>query len=175
MLTDPAGTNDLTRDIIGCAIDVHREIGPGLLESAVQGVHGCRTSGTLAAILSRSVPCRSSTKARRWTSVIGWIWWLRARSSSTLKCVASLAPIHTAQLLTYLRLTKCRVGLLINFNVPVLTQGVKREVAECVCDVTGIRQATPFCLRPGAIRPLRFLKKPPFLRSSVCVPLPFPP
>ena len=41
-----------------------------------------------------------------------------------LKCVSSLAPIHTAQLLTYLRLTKCRIGLLINFHVPVLTQGV---------------------------------------------------
>ena len=45
-----------------------------------------------------------------------------------LKCVASLAPIHTAQLLTYLRLTKCPIGLLINFNVPVLMQGVKRVV-----------------------------------------------
>ena len=44
------------------------------------------------------------------------------------KAVKQLEPIHEAQLLTYMRLTKCRVGLLINFNVPVLTQGIKRMV-----------------------------------------------
>ena len=44
------------------------------------------------------------------------------------KAVNQLEPIHEAQLLTYMRLTKCRVGLLINFNVPVLTQGIKRMV-----------------------------------------------
>jgi len=45
-----------------------------------------------------------------------------------LKAVAQLEAIHEAQLLTYMKLTKCRVGLLINFNVPVLTQGIKRMV-----------------------------------------------
>jgi GxxExxY protein len=45
-----------------------------------------------------------------------------------LKAVAALEPIHEAQLLTYMKLTHCRVGLLINFNVPVLKQGLKRMV-----------------------------------------------
>ena len=43
-----------------------------------------------------------------------------------VKCVEKLAPIHRAQMLTYLRLTGCPLGLLINFNVPVLTQGIRR-------------------------------------------------
>jgi GxxExxY protein len=45
-----------------------------------------------------------------------------------LKAVENLLPIHTAQLLTYLKLTECRIGLLINFNVPVLKNGIKRIV-----------------------------------------------
>ena len=45
-----------------------------------------------------------------------------------VKCVEKLAPIHRAQMLTYLRLTGCPLGLLINFNVPVLTQGIRRVV-----------------------------------------------
>ena len=81
--------------------------------------------GNARSILNWSVPCRSSTKAGL---DIGYRLDLVVAGQVIvdLKCVASLAPIHTAQLLTYLRLTKCRVGLLINFNVPVLTQGVKR-------------------------------------------------
>ena len=48
-----------------------------------------------------------------------------------LKVVKELAPIHEAQLLTYMKLTGCRVGLLLNFNVPVLRQGIKRLVLQC--------------------------------------------
>ena len=54
--------------------------------------------------------------------------WVRKKVVVELKVVAELLPVHEAQLLTYMRLTESRVGLLINFNVPVLKQGIKRLV-----------------------------------------------
>ena len=125
MLTDPAGTNDLTRDIIGCAIDVHREIGPGLLESAYKACMAAELrERSIHFEQERPVPLVYKGIALDVGYRLDLV--VAHQVIVDLKCVAALAPIHTAQLLTYLRLTKCRVGLLINFNVPVLTQGVKR-------------------------------------------------
>ena len=118
MLTDPAGTNDVTHDIIGCSIKVHQALGPGLLESAYAPclAFELRESGH-AVELRKPVPLvyRSVT-----LDVCYWLdMMIDGRVIVELKSVDALAPIHDAQMLTYLRLTRCPVGLLINFNAPV--------------------------------------------------------
>ena len=127
MLTDPAGTNDVTRDIIGCAIKVHKALGPGLLESAYTPCLALELiEGAHAVELRKPVPLvyRSVT-----LDVCYWLDMLIDQCVIVeLKSVEALAPIHEAQMLTYLRLTRCPVRLLINFNVPVLKDGIRRLV-----------------------------------------------
>jgi GxxExxY protein len=121
--------NALTSRIIGLAIEVHRTLGPGLLESVYQAClfHELRNSG-LRVDTQTSVPVvykdvrldigfRADVIVER-TVVV------------EVKSVATIAPIHRAQLLTYLKLTGCQAGLLINFNVPVLKQGVTRVLSK---------------------------------------------
>ena len=118
---------DLTSKILGAAIDVHRALGPGLLESAYQACV-CRELGL------RGIPFRSQVDLPvQYKGVyldcgyrIDLI--VNGRVIVELKSVERLAPIHESQLLTYLRLSKLRVGLLINFNVPVLPRGIIRRV-----------------------------------------------
>jgi GxxExxY protein len=127
MLTNPSDLNELTRDIIGSAIHVHRELGPGLLESAY--------SACLATELRLrhhdvgvTIPVPLVYREVR----IETAYWLDMlvddRVIVELKSVEKLAPIHQAQLLTYLRLAARPVGLLINFNELVLKNGVKRVI-----------------------------------------------
>ena len=127
MLTDPAGTNDVTHDIIGCAIKVHKALGPGLLESAYTPCLALElTESGHAVELRKPVPLvyRSVT-----LDVCYWLDMLIDQCVIIeLKSVEALAPIHEAQILTYLRLTRRPVGLLINFNVPVLKDGIRRVV-----------------------------------------------
>ena len=127
MLTDPGGVNQLTQHIIGAAIRVHREFGPGLLES------------TYAACLNMELRAR---KLRIESQValpvvyhglrldVGYRIDMIVEDSVVveIKAVESLAPIHRAQVLTYLKLKRCPVGLLLNFNVPVLKDGIVRIV-----------------------------------------------
>jgi len=118
---------DLTSKILGAAIDVHRALGPGLLESAYQACV-CRELGL------RGIPFRSQVDLPvQYKGVyldcgyrIDLI--VNGRVIVELKSVERLAPIHESQLLAYLRLSKLRVGLLINFNVPVLPRGIIRRV-----------------------------------------------
>jgi GxxExxY protein len=135
MLTNPAGANDLTGRIIGGGIRVHQQFGPGLLESVY--------SEALAFELRDQ---GLEVAARVWIPLV-----YRGRKLSShyevdllvartviveVKSVVALAPIHTAQLLTYLKLPQLPVGLLINFNVPVLKNGVKRVVRPSGDDVS---------------------------------------
>ena len=96
--------NDLTGEVIGAAIEVHKALGPGLLESTYEE---CLKGVNLnhAYRLDIVVPNKLIVE---------------------LKACESLEPIHDAQLLTYLKLSGIKVGLLINFNVPVLKEGIKR-------------------------------------------------
>jgi GxxExxY protein len=127
MLTDPAGTNGVTHDIIGCGIKVHKALGPGLLESAYAACLALELSECGHVVeLRRAVPLvyRSVTlDVSYWLDMI-----VDGRVIVELKSVAALAPIHEAQMLTYLRLTRCPVGLLINFNVQVLKDGIRRII-----------------------------------------------
>jgi GxxExxY protein len=127
MLADPLGTNPLTSRIIGCAISVHRALGPGLYENVY---HECmdyelRDQG-LHVELQRAVPIvyrGVRLKSRYYIDLI-----VEHIVVVELKALAALAEIHSRQVLTQLKLTGLPVGLLINFNVLKLTDGVKRLV-----------------------------------------------
>ncbi len=118
---------NLTNEILGAAIDVHRALGPGLLESAYQACM-CRE------LTLRKVPFRSQVLLPVHYKGVHLECGYRIdlvvdeRAIVELKSVERLAPIHESQLLTYLRLSKIRVGLLINFNVPLLPKGITRRV-----------------------------------------------
>jgi len=127
MLTNPDDANGLTARIIGCAIHVHRAVGPGLLESVY---HRCMmlelTEAGLRAASGIAVPLiyrGVQLGAAHYLDVL-----VEDLVVLEIKSVAVIAPIHSAQLITYLRLTGKTVGLLINFNVPVLKDGVKRVI-----------------------------------------------
>jgi len=119
--------NQLTHEVIGAAIEVHRKLGPGLLESAYKECL-CRE------LVLRGVPFERERAlpleykgirlecGYRVDILVGGIVVVE------IKAVEVLAPIHDAQLLTYLRLGGWRVGLLINFNVALLKDGIKRIV-----------------------------------------------
>ena len=119
--------NQITETIIGAAIEVHRHLGPGLLESAY---HTC---------LAREMTLRGLDFEREKELPIeykgvqldcGYRLDFRVEQSVIveLKAVEALQPIHEAQLLTYLKVTRCKIGLLINFNVPILKMGLKRMI-----------------------------------------------
>jgi GxxExxY protein len=124
MLTDPAGTNVVTQGIIGGGIKVHRALGPGLLESAYMPcmVLELEESG-FTVELQKAVPLVYRNIRLDAGYRVDMIF--NGVVVVELKSVEALAAIHRAQMLTYLKLTGCPVGLVINFNVPV---GIKRIV-----------------------------------------------
>jgi GxxExxY protein len=127
MLTNPAGVNNLTRTTIGSAIRVHQHYGPGLVESVYDEAftYELRDQGLeVATRVSLPLVYRGRKLSARFEIDLLVAGMLIVE----VKSVNALAPIHTAQLLTYLKLTNLPVGLLINFNVPVLKDGVKRVV-----------------------------------------------
>ena len=119
--------NQLTREIIGAAIEVHSALGPGLLESAYEQCM-CRELSLRTIPFQRQVPLPLEYKGVRLDC--GYQLDLLVAESIVveLKSVEALMPIHEAQLLTYLKLGGWNVGLLINFNVPLLRDGLKRIV-----------------------------------------------
>jgi len=119
--------NMITENIIGAAIDVHRELGPGLLESsyevclahelAKRGLHFERHKELPITYQEVRIDCGYRIDLLVESEVI-----------VELKAIEKLQPIHQAQLLTYLKLSGCRVGLIINFNLRILKDGIKRLV-----------------------------------------------
>ena len=123
----PMSERELTAAIIGAAIEVHRHCGPGLYEEIYE--RSLRRELTLRGIRFESqkrIPLIYKGEKvgddLRVDMIVG------EKAVVELKVVEKLAPIHEAQLLTYMKLTECRVGLLINFNVAVLKDGIKRIV-----------------------------------------------
>jgi GxxExxY protein len=117
----------LTHRLIGAAMEVHREMGPGLLESVYQKC--------LERELKRQeIPCLPQArppllyKGEPLDDEFIMDVFFPGQLVVELKAVEKQLLIHEAQLLTYLRLSKTRVGLLINFNVPLLKDGIKRMV-----------------------------------------------
>ena len=118
---------DLTGEIIAAAMDVHRELGPGLLESAYE-ISMCREL-TLKGIPYRSqVEIPVEYKGVRLDCGYRIDLLVDIRVVVELKSIERLQRVHEAQLITYLRLSGMHVGLLINFNVPVLRQGIVRRI-----------------------------------------------
>ena len=115
----------LTAKVIGCAMEVHRALGPGLLESAYEHCLA-HELGLTGMPFRRQVelPVRYKGEALDCGYRIDLL--VDEQLVIELKSVDALLPIHQVQLLTYLRLTRCRTGLLINFNVALLKQGIRR-------------------------------------------------
>ena len=118
---------ELTQRIIGAAIEVHRALGPGLLESAYQACLAHEL--TLRGIgYEREKPLPVAYKGIEFDCGYRLDFLVDHKVVLELKAVDHVLPIHEAQLLTYLRLSGVRVGLIINFNVPVLRDGIVRRV-----------------------------------------------
>ena len=119
--------DELSRSVIGCAIEVHRTLGPGLLESTYRQCLACELSqGQIPFQMEVPLPVRYKDIlldcGYRIDLLVG------GDLIVEVKCVETLLPIHQAQILTYLRLAKIPIGLLINFNVTKLQNGIKRFV-----------------------------------------------
>src|ERR1700686_3649177 len=123
--------NALTEKVIGAAIEVHRHLGPGLLETAYdeclcfelsqQGVRFQRQVALPITYKGVKLDCNYRLDLLVEDTVV-----------VEVKAIEALLPVHSAQLLTYLKSSGKRVGLLINFNVTMLTRGLKRMVNQCV-------------------------------------------
>ncbi len=118
---------DLTGQIIGAAIEVHRELGPGLLESAYQACLA-REFSLRNLPFEQEKPLPVEYKGVRIDCGYRLDFIVAGKVVVELKAADVIRPVHEAQLLTYLKLTGCQVGLLINFNVPVLKDGIRRRV-----------------------------------------------
>ena len=119
--------NDLTGQIIGSAIEVHKALGPGLLESAYEECL-CHEFGLRGIPYERQHAVPVQYKGAKLDCGYRVDLLVEDRVIVELKSVESLEPVYQAQVLTYLKLTGVKVGLLINFNVPVLRDGVKRLI-----------------------------------------------
>ena len=119
--------SEITKTIIGAAIAVHRELGPGLLESAYEA---CLTYELAGKNLKIERQKGLSITYRGIQLDCGYRIDLLVEDNVIveIKAVERLEPIHEAQLLSYLKLSGCKVGLLINFNVNILKQGIRRFV-----------------------------------------------
>lgn len=119
--------DDITRKIIGAAIEVHRELGPGFLESVYQSCLMCEISDT-GLTFESEVQLPVMYKGNLLDSFYRVDLIVENEVILELKAIDKLLPVYHAQLLSYLKLSGKQLGLLINFNVPVLTKGVKRIV-----------------------------------------------
>jgi GxxExxY protein len=116
-----------TSPILGAALEVHRHLGPGLLESAYEECL-CHELALRGLSFQRQIELPVEYKGLKLNCGYKIDLLVRNEVILELKAVEKLLPIHQAQLLTYLKLAHKRVGLLINFNVPLLTQGIIRRV-----------------------------------------------
>jgi GxxExxY protein len=123
----PLLEKELTDKIIGAAIEVHKVLGPGLLESAYQ-VCMEHESKLMNIPFERLVDLPLNYKGIDLDAGYQIDLIYDKRVIVELKAVEHVIPVHEAQLLTYMKLTGVRVGLLINFNVPVLKNGIYRRV-----------------------------------------------
>ena len=119
--------NEITESVIGAAIAVHRELGPGLLESAYEACLGYELNEKkLKVERQKSVPL--IYRGVRLDCGYRLDFLVEDKVVVEVKAVDKLEPIHEAQLISYLKLSGCKVGLLINFKVNTLKHGIRRFV-----------------------------------------------
>jgi GxxExxY protein len=117
--------NDLTGQVINAAIEVHRTLGPGLLESIYEECL-CHEFGLRKIPYERQKELPIEYKGIRLNANLRLDALVNKQLILEIKSCDTLLPIHEAQLLTYLKLTGLKIGLLINFNVSMLKDGIKR-------------------------------------------------
>ena len=124
-ITEKKDNSTLTGKIIGAAIEVHRALGPGLLESAYEAclTYELRLRG-LKVESQKPLPLIYKNVMLECGYRLDIV--VENQVIIEIKIVNSIAPIHEAQLLSYLKLSNCKIGLLINFNVIVLIDGIRR-------------------------------------------------
>ena len=119
--------NEVTEAVIGSAIEVHKHLGPGLLESAYEVCLAYEIAiRGLKVVRQMQLPVRYKEVHLDCGYRVDLL--VQDLVVVELKVVERLEPIHDAQVLTYLRLSGCKVGLLLNFNTPILREGIKRLV-----------------------------------------------
>ncbi|NPV55208.1 MAG: GxxExxY protein [Anaerolineae bacterium] len=125
---DLALLNPITHDVIGAAIEVHRQLGPGLLESIYET---CLAEELKLRDIPfvRQVRLPVVYKGIELDSEYRVDMVVDHSVAIEIKAIESLQPVHEAQMLTYLKLGKWKLGLLMNFNVPVMKDGIKRLVS----------------------------------------------
>jgi len=119
--------NLITEGVIGAAIEVHRIVGPGLLESAYEECL-CRELSLRQITFQRQVPLPVRYKDILLDCGYRLDWLISNQVVVELKSIEKIDPIHEAQLLSYLKLGCYKIGLLINFNVPLLKDGIVRRI-----------------------------------------------
>jgi GxxExxY protein len=119
--------DELSNKVLGCALEVHRELGPGLLESAYEQ---CLAYELNRAKVPFKLQVELPVEYKQIKLDCGYRMDLLVddRLIVELKSVDQLLKVHEAQILTYMKLAKVRVGLLMNFNVELLRKGIKRFV-----------------------------------------------
>ena len=118
---------DLTSSILHCAYKVHTALGPGLLESAYEECLHYEIDKTgLNVVKQKPMPLIYEGNKMDLGYRIDLL--VEDKIVIEIKSVEALNPVHLAQLMTYLKLSKCRIGFLINFNVPSLKEGIKRVI-----------------------------------------------
>lgn len=118
---------DLRHEILGAAMEVYRELGPGLLESVYESCM-CYELSVRRIPFQRQLEVPVFYKGIRMESELKLDIIADQRIILEIKCVQEIHPVFEAQLLTYLKLMNIRVGILLNFNVPVMKDGVVRRV-----------------------------------------------
>ena len=119
--------NELSKEVIGAAIEVHRCVGPGLLESVYQEclAYELKNNGF---VVEREVSLPVRYKGLEFPAAYRADLIVEGKLILELKSVDILLPVYSAQLLSYLRMCQLKLGLLINFNIPQLKDGIKRIV-----------------------------------------------
>jgi len=119
--------DELSGKVIGCAIEVHRNLGPGLLESAYERCLSFELlKGNIHHYVQKELPINYKNIKLDCGYRVDLM--IEDKLIIELKSVETVLPIHEAQLLTYMKLAGIKTGLLINFNVTLLKNGIKRFV-----------------------------------------------
>lgn len=123
----PLDHEKISKKIVDAAYTVHRNLGPGLLESVYEPCF-CHELGKRGVEYKRQVTVPLVYDGIKFSEALRLDVLVEDKIICELKVVDALASVHTAQLLTYLKLTEKRLGFLINFNVPIIKQGIKRVI-----------------------------------------------
>lgn len=123
----PTEVNFLANRAVNAAVKVHKELGPGLLESVYETCLFYELKKEISEV-EKQTKIPIVYDGMQLDAELRLDIWIRKKLIIEIKSVEVLLPVHQAQLMTYLKLTKNRLGLLMNFNVPLLKNGIKRVV-----------------------------------------------